>query len=569
MKLHIGYWIVTLIAICAILMLIVPASALEDTSSYDILEKSVDVQKTEKYVPGEILVKFKPGLSDKEIGNINAKHGTSVLYTSPYAGFKTLKVPKTKTVEEMAEIYSKNPNVKYAVPNYLMYATMVPNDPYYKYQWNFKSTYGINVERAWDIFKETGSPGSGVVVAVIDTGVAYDAVNPANTAPDLQGTNFVAGYDFVNNDADPTDDHGHGTHVAGTIAQSTNNGIGVAGVAYGCTIMPVKVISASGSGSLDQLVDGIYYAAGYNPDGVGVPTAQVPAQIISMSLGFPPSVTESQLIPLIDALEYADSEGIVIVAAAGNDATSRVCYPAAYDKCIAVGATRYDGTRAYYSNYGSALDIMAPGGDMRVDQNKDGYKDGVLQNTFNPSTGLFNYYFYQGTSMATPHVSGVAALLIANGVIEPENVREAMQLTAKDRGTPGWDSGYGWGIVDAYKALIYQPTPELTGPISIDTVTMDYTARKVRNYMLVTAKATVTIVDANENPVQGATVSGKWSDATTYSDTGDTDSSGKVTLYSNEIKVTNTATFTFTVNDVSYTIEWDGEETSGTITYTK
>jgi len=546
MKLHIGNWILTLIVVCSMIMLAVPASALVDSNSGDILEKSTDVQKTEKYVPGEILVKFKPGLSDKEVNNINAKHGTSVLYTSPYAGFKTLKVPKTKTVEEMAEIYSKNPNVEYAVPNYLMYATTAPNDPYYKYQWNFNSPYGINVERAWDI-----SSGEGVVVAVIDTGVK-------KTAPDLADTEFVSGYDFVNDDTDPTDDNGHGTHVTGTIAQSTGNGIGVAGVAYGCTIMPVKVLDASGSGSLDQLIDGISYA---HDNG---------AQVISMSLGFPPSVKADDLEPLGDGIHSAYSEGIVIVAAAGNDATSTVCYPAAYEECIAVGATRYDGTRAYYSNYGSALDIMAPGGDMRVDQNKDGYKDGVLQNTFNPSTGLFSYYFYQGTSMATPHVSGVAALLIADGVTGPENVREALQSTAKDRGTPGWDSGYGYGIVDAYKALTYQATPEPTGPISIDTVTMDYTAKKVRNYMLVTAKATVTIVDASGDPVQGATVSGEWTGATTDSDTGLTDSYGKVTLSSNEAKVTSTATFTFTVNGVSYgTILWDGVSKSGTITYKK
>lgn len=546
MKLHIGYWIVTLIAICTILMLIVPASALQDTSSDDILEKSVDVQKTEKYVPGEILVKFKPGLSDKDIGNINAKHETSVLYTSPYAGFKTLKVPKTKTVEEMAEIYSKNPNVEYAVPNYLMYATTI--DPLYGYQWNFNSQYGIDVEPAWDI-----SDGTGVIVAVIDTGV--------KRGPDLANTIILQGYDFVNADPDPTDDNGHGTHVTGTIAQSTNNNEGVAGVAYGCTIMPVKVLDASGSGTLGQLVDGIYYASGKNNENK--------ADVISMSLGFPPYVTATMLAPLFPALDYADSQGIVIVAAAGNDGVSKIGYPAAYDKCIAVGATRYDGTRSYYSNYGSALDIMAPGGDTRVDQNKDGYGDGILQNTFDPKTGIFSYYFYQGTSMATPHVSGVAALLIADGVTGPENVRKAMHSTAKDMGTPGWDSGYGWGIVDAYKALTYQATPELTGPISIKDVAVTCTSRTVKKNTLVTAKATVTIVDKNGASVQGATVSGKWSGATTDSDTGVTNADGQVTLYSNEVKVTNTATFTFTVNNVSYTIPWDGKTASGTITYTK
>ncbi|MFA0822921.1 MAG: S8 family peptidase [Methanomethylovorans sp.] len=547
MKLHIGNWILTLIVVCSMIMLAVPASALVDASSDDILEKSVDVKDTEKYVPGEILVKFKPGLSDKEIKDINAKHETSVLYTSPYAGFKTLKVPKTKTVEEMAEIYSKNPNVEYAVPNYLMYATgFVPNDYYYDLQWNFNSQHGINVEQAWPL-----STGRGVVVAVIDTGVK-------KTAPDLANTKILSGYDFVNRDTNPDDDNGHGTHVTGTIAQSTNNGIGVAGVAYGCTIMPVKVLNAKGSGTLSQLVDGVSYASNNGAD------------VISMSLGFPPSVTAESLIPLGNAINSADSKNIVIVAAAGNDGISTVGYPAAYEECIAVGATRYDGTRAYYSNYGDALDIMAPGGDLNVDQSGDGYGDGILQNTFNPKTGTFSYYFYQGTSMATPHVSGVAALLIADGV-KPENVRTAIESTANMDTT----AGYGCGIVDAYQALYdYSPISGPTDQVSIEDVTVTCTPRTVRKNTLVTAKATITIVDTSKTPavpIQGATVSGKWSGATTDSDIGLTDSSGQVIFYSNEVKVLSTAKFTFTVNDISvpYTIPWDGAGASNSITYPK
>lgn len=543
-------------------MLVVPISATsqEDSNSGDILEKDAVIQKNEKYVPNEILVKFKPEFSDKEVDDINSNNEASVLYTSPYAGFKTLKVPKSKTVEEMVEIYSKNPNVEYAVPNYVTYATMVPNDPLYVYQWNFKLPNGINVTDAWNI-----STGTGVIVAVIDTGVAYDALNSANTAPDLKDTLFVQGYDFVNLDNNPYDDDGHGTHVAGTIAQSTNNGIGVAGVAYGCTIMPVKVLDASGSGTLSQLVDGIYYASGKNN--------QYQADVISMSLGFPPSVTAKKLRPLLSALDYAYSQGIVIVAAAGNDATSTVCYPAAYEKCIAVGATRYDGTRAYYSNYGSALDIMAPGGDMSVDQNKDYKPDGILQNTLAYSPGTFDYYFYQGTSMATPHVSGVAALLIANGVTGPENVRQAMQSTAKDMGATGWDSGYGWGIVDAYKALTYYITdPQPSGEMHIESVKMDSITRTTGKNTLVTAIATVTIFDANGNPVEGATVSGQWNGAATNSDSGVTDSNGMVTLKSNEVKALSgeILTFTFTVDGVSHnTVSWNGDTASstGTIIY--
>lgn len=551
MKLNVKNQILILIVIYSILMLIVPISATpqEDANSGDILEKDAGIQKSEKYVPNEILVKFKPGLSDKEVDNINSKNEAYVLYSSQYAGFKTLKVPKSKTVEEMVEIYSKNPNVEYAVPNYVMYATMLPNDPLYVYQWNFKPPNGINVTDAWDI-----STGTGVIVAVIDTGVA-------SNAPDLSETNFVQGYDFINYDNDPADDNGHGTHVAGTIAQSTNNGIGVAGVAYGCTIMPVKVLDASGSGTLSQLVDGIYYASGKN--------SQYKADVISMSLGFPTSVTAKKLRPLLSALDYAYSQGIVIVAAAGNDGTSTVCYPAAYEKCIAVGATRYDGTRPYYSNYGSALDIMAPGGDMSVDQNNDYKPDGILQNTLAYSPGTFDYYLYQGTSMATPHVSGVAALLIANGVKGPENVRQAMQSTAKDMGATGWDSGYGWGIVDAYKALNYYTTDsQPSGEMHIESVKMDSITKTAGKNTLVTATVTVTIFDANNNPVEGATVSGQWDGAAT--DSGVTGSNGVVTLKSNEVKVVSGkfVTFTFTVDGVSHnTMSWDGGTASGTIIY--
>jgi serine protease len=131
---------------------------------------------------------------------------------------------------------------------------------------------------------------------------------------------------------------------------------------------------------------------------------------------------------------------------------------------------------------------MAPGGDLNVDQSGDGYGDGILQNTFNPSTGLFSYYFYQGTSMATPHVSGVAALLVASGVAGPENVRQAMQSTAKDVGATGWDSGYGWGIVDAYKALTYYSSPEPAEQVSVDNVEVTYSTKPAGKNKLVTAK---------------------------------------------------------------------------------
>ena len=259
-------------------------------------------------------------------------------------------------------------------------------------------------------------------------------------------TSFVSGYDFVNNNNHPNDDHGHGTHVAGTIAQSTNNKTGVAGVAYDSSIMPVKVLNSSGYGTYTQIANGIYFSADNG------------ANIINMSLG-----GTSSSITLERAVAYAYGKGVTNICAAGNDSSATtLSYPAAYDAyCIAVGATRYDEKVAYYSNRGASLDLTAPGGDNTVDQNGDGYPDGVLQQTHNGSDYTkFNYYFYQGTSMATPHVSGVAALLVSSGVaVTPDQVREVLQSTAKDKGTPGWNSEYGWGIVDAYAALNYTAAP--------------------------------------------------------------------------------------------------------------
>jgi len=199
--------------------------------------------------------------------------------------------------------------------------------------------------------------------------------------------------------------------VAGTIAQSTNNGMGAAGIAYQATILPIKVLNSEGSGTYDAIANGIIWAADKG------------ARVINMSLGGSSGSTTLQ-----NAIQYAYNKGVVIVCASGNDRRSTVSYPAAYTQCIAVGSTRFDGTRARYSNYGSALDIVAPGGDASVDQNHDGYGDGILQQTFAEGSPTdFAYYFFQGTSMASPHVAGVAALVLsAHPTYTNEQVRTAL-----------------------------------------------------------------------------------------------------------------------------------------------
>ncbi|HDD57611.1 MAG TPA: hypothetical protein ENF43_03745 [Thermoplasmatales archaeon] len=430
---------ITVLIFAMLLVTAMPGNFNKNTVKPEVSEKRSSTAG--KYVPDEIIVKFKPGVGDNVISEINSRYGASVRYSSPYGKFKRIGIPKGKTVSEMVKIYNKNPNVEYAEPNYIAYALMVPNDPYYGYQWHLDNPEygGIGMEQAWDI-----SNGSGVIVAVVDTGIRKGS--------DLQDTCFVQGYDFVDDDRDPTDENGHGTHVAGTVAQSTNNDEGVAGVAFGACLMPVRVLDANGYGTYADVADGIIWATDNG------------AQVISLSLG-----GDSSSETLEHAVAYAYSKSVTVVAACGNDNEPECLYPAAYDDyVIAVGATQYDENLAPYSNYGPSLDLVAPGGNLDLDQNDDGYDDGVLQQTFR-KRGPFirwGYYFYQGTSMATPHVSGVAALVIANGNAEtPDEVRSVLQETAEDLGAEGRDDTYGWGLVDAYAALQWTSGPDTTPPV--------------------------------------------------------------------------------------------------------
>lgn len=380
---------------------------------------------------GEVLVKFKEGVGASGIVRVRKAINAIAVEPSRLKGLERIRFEEIG-VEEALQRLRSSKLVEYAEPNYLRHVDFTPNDPYFDDQWNMNDNSegaDINMVDAWEIEKGKEE----VVVAVLDTGIAYEDRGVYRKAPDLSGS-FVSGYDFVNDDEYADDDNGHGTHVAGTIAQSTNNSYGAAGVAFGCSLMPVKVLDRKGDGSDSALIDGITFAADEGAD------------VINMSL----SGTDSSRA-LQDAVDYAFSKGIVICASSGNEGEGSVSYPAACDNVIAVGATDRYCKRASYSNYGRELDLVAPGGDG------ENFEDGILQESYrmtgSPQSG-FEIVSMVGTSCACPHVAGVAALLESH---HPDwsvsEISAAITSNAKDLGQAGWDYDYGWGLLDANAAL--------------------------------------------------------------------------------------------------------------------
>ena len=390
------------------------------------------------YVPGEVIVKYDDA-----------------------AGGKLEQIEDGESVAETVSELRDDPDVTYAVPNYIAHASatpLMPNDPGFRLQWNLSSPFGINMPEAWGLARDRGAPGGrGAVVAVLDTGVAYrDFRNRYRKAPDLR--RFAAGHDYVDGDDYPFDLNGHGTHVSGTIAQSTNNGQGVAGVAYGAKILPVRVLDAEGAGDTVSIARGIRYAA------------RKRVHVINLSLEFDSSVRASQIPDIVSAIRYARRRGVTVVAAAGNQADARVAYPARAAGVIAVAATTFNGCEADYSNAGPDVDISAPGGGVDA-PNSDNPWDAehcrpedrtryIYQQTFisgNPRRfGLPGGY--EGTSMAAPHVSGVLALTVGTRVLgarrpSPRALEEHLERTSRDAGPPGFDHRYGHGLLDAAAAL--------------------------------------------------------------------------------------------------------------------
>jgi serine protease len=360
-----------------------------------------------------------------------------------------------RDTRRLAKAMRQGSGVLSAEPNYLRHAEAIPTDLYYPLQWHYPL---VSLPQAWDLI----APNSGVVVAVVDTGVLTGH-------PDLQGQ-LAPGYDFILDttrsrdgdgcDADPNDPgdqalpHGkssfHGTHVAGTIAARTSlepggTSEGVAGVAWNARVMPLRALGVNGGTDFD-VIQAIRYAAGLS-NGCGVLPA-APADVINLSLG---GATKSAALDA--AITEARNAGVVIVAAAGNEATNQPSYPAASPGVISVSAVDADAKLAPYSNFGSTIDVAAPGGDMSVDHTFDGYGDGVFSTLYDEDKHTYAYGFYQGTSMAAPHVAGIIALMLgANPALTPSDIDTLLATGFMTRDI-GSATLYGHGLIDAFEAV--------------------------------------------------------------------------------------------------------------------
>jgi serine protease len=414
------------------------------------------------HVPGEVVVRYAPG------ARAAAMPGNAI---EPRT--RVIRVRAGGSVAGKAAMLRHRPGVLSATPNYIARASFVPNDPgrdvkaggWQATQWNFAGPFGINAPGAWDNLALAGRPGgAGATVAVLDTGVAYSDRGRFTRSPDLRTTRFLRGYDFVDGDRYPNDLNGHGTHVASTIAENIDNGIGVTGVAYGATVMPVRVLDRYGEGDSAAIARGIRFAARHGAD------------VINLSFEFDSSIRAGQIPAILDALRFARRRGVLVVGASGNSAARTVAYPARAQYVLSVGATTEHGCVAEYSNRGASLDVVAPGGgpDAAIagDPNcrpLEAPGRDIVQMTFRPSAPqVFELPGgFTGTSMAAPHVSAVAALVIASGVVgsapSPAVVEARLKGTARDLGTPGPDHRYGAGLIDAAAATaLPAPAPAPT-----------------------------------------------------------------------------------------------------------
>ncbi|WP_455208635.1 S8 family peptidase [Kaarinaea lacus] len=455
-------------------------SGQQQSSSYGAMTVDQD------FVPGEVIVEYKPGnrvLNQQQAASASAVAIASLLGLELKSGhasrnlllklgsgsnvnqsFSALGIQRKITANnpeqqlkldtiEMVKALRKRSDVVSARLNYIRKPFRVPNDEYYNFQWHYPQ---IDLPQAWDV--TTGN--NNVVVAVIDTGIL-------SNHPDLQGQ-LVDGYDFIQDPENAGDGNGidndpydvgddtngnssfHGTHVSGTIAAASDNSNGVAGVAWGAKVMPLRALGRFGGTDYD-IEQAVRFAAQLPNDSGTIPAQK--ADVINLSLGGP---TNSTTPP--EAFRLARQAGVIIVAASGNEASSGLNYPASLDGVVSVSAITINNALAPYSNFGNTIDIAAPGGNFS-DVNGDGFADGVLSTVGSDANGpvQLGYAFYQGTSMASPHIAGVAALMKSvNASLTPNEFDQLLvggEVT-DDLGTLGRDNQFGYGLVNAYKAVV-------------------------------------------------------------------------------------------------------------------
>jgi serine protease len=398
-----------LLPLAALLLTVAPARADEEAPSFP--DDGVDV------IPGELAIDFRDDTSDIEMEAIAKSVGATLHAASDWSHtHDKIEVADLGVVDIASAIekLSRDPHIEHVEPMAVLHASgFVPNDPLYKEQWHLPR---VGAESAWSY-----SCGQGVTVAVIDTGVACFDHGPFTKGTDLKGTRCVKGHDFVHNRDEAADDNGHGTHVAGTIAQTTNNGHGVAGLAHCARLMPVKVLTGGGYGTVADVASGIRFAADNG------------AQIINMSLG---GRIKSKILE--DAVNHALKKGVIVVAAAGNSRRS-VEWPAAYPGVFAISATDQKDNLAWFSSRGPEVAIAAPGVDV-VQQ--------TVCNAGRDKCEIFGRF--SGTSMAAPHVAGAAALLVGAGITDAESLRAVLSATAIAKDDP---NKFGAGILDASSAI--------------------------------------------------------------------------------------------------------------------
>jgi serine protease len=424
-------------------------------------------------VPGEVVVRYVRDTGRGERAAVQRETGVGQARAfAPRTRVLTIRDGQS-VAETVAELRAR-PEVATAAPNAVAHiSAFIPSDPgaantpggWQQIQWNFLAGVGVNAPDAWQHLIDVKHPGGrGVVVAVLDTGVAYADRGRFRRSPDFRRSDFVRGYDFVGGDRFPNDENGHGTHVASTIGESTQNDTGVTGLAYGARVMPVRVLDEDGAGDSVDITAGIRYAVRHHAD------------VINLSFEFDDGyrqVSASEIPDILAALRYARRHNVLVVAAAGNQSRSTVAYPARYSTVVGVGAITEHGCRADYSNTGRGLDIVAPGGGSDAANDPacpPGLPDGrdIYQVTYPwasaygaPRTASSYRRFglpsgFVGTSMAAPHVSATAALMIASGLLgphpTPKAIEDRLTATAVDVGPAGFDGAYGAGRIDAAAA---------------------------------------------------------------------------------------------------------------------